>query len=99
MVKNIDNKDLILFWQFTIRTIEELDIVSNQNLSIEMFLIRLIYINSIKHDDHSERNNDHQKSIEKKVVSELKQKLLIKLKILLKKKKNKRNSNRSQSRK
>ena len=35
--KNIDNKALILFWQFTVRTIEELDIVSNQNLAIEMF--------------------------------------------------------------
>merc|ERR1711991_177851 len=31
----IDNQVLILFWQFTIRTFEELDIVSNQNLSIE----------------------------------------------------------------
>ena len=46
--QNIDNHILILFWQFTIRTIEELDIVSNQNLSIEMFLMRLIYISSAK---------------------------------------------------
>ncbi|MDA7573507.1 DNA polymerase III subunit gamma/tau [Candidatus Pelagibacter sp.] len=44
----IDNKTLILFWQFTIKTLEELDIVSNQNLSIEMFLIRLIHLKSIK---------------------------------------------------
>ena len=27
----------MLFWQFTIKTIDELDLVSNQNLSIEMF--------------------------------------------------------------
>ena len=40
---NIDSEMLILFWQFTIKTLSELDIVSNQNLSIEMFLIRLIY--------------------------------------------------------
>ena len=39
---------LLLFWQFTIKTIGELDIVSNQNLSIEMFLIRLMHIVSIK---------------------------------------------------
>ena len=45
---NIDSKTLILFWQFTIKTIEELDIVSNQNLSIEMFLMRLIYLSSFK---------------------------------------------------
>ena len=41
---NIDKQVLILFWQFTIRTLDELDIVSNQNLSIEMFLMRLIYL-------------------------------------------------------
>tara|TARA_B100001175_G_scaffold222089_1_gene189077 strand:- start:768 stop:2423 length:1656 start_codon:yes stop_codon:yes gene_type:complete len=39
---------LILFWQFTISSLEELDIVSNQHLSIEMFLIRLMYLSSIK---------------------------------------------------
>ena len=44
----IDKKILILFWQFTIKTLEELDIVSNQNLSIEMFLIRLMYLKSLK---------------------------------------------------
>jgi len=46
--KKIDNATLILFWQFTIKTLEELDIVSNQHLSMEMFLIRLIHLKSIK---------------------------------------------------
>ena len=46
--KKVNNKTLILFWQFTIKTLEELDIVSNQHLSIEMFLIRLIHVKSIK---------------------------------------------------
>jgi len=46
--KNINNETLILFWQFTIQTLEELDIVSNQHLSMEMFLIRLIHLKSIK---------------------------------------------------
>jgi len=44
----IDPSALILFWQFTISTLDELSIVSNQNLSMEMFLIRLMYLNSIK---------------------------------------------------
>jgi len=44
----INNEILILFWQFTIKTLEELDIVSNQHLSIEMFLIRLIHLKSAK---------------------------------------------------
>jgi len=34
--------------QFTIQTLGELDIVSNQHLSIEMFLLRLIHIKGFK---------------------------------------------------
>ena len=45
--KDISNETLLLFWQFTIKTLEEIDIVSNQNLSIEMFLIRLIHLKEI----------------------------------------------------
>ena len=47
IAKEVKSEILILFWQFTIKTLEELDIVSNQNLSIEMFLIRLIYLKDI----------------------------------------------------
>ena len=46
--EKVNNETLILFWQFTIKTLEELDIVSNQHLSMEMFLIRLIHLKSIK---------------------------------------------------
>ena len=48
IAKRIDSETLILFWQFTIRTLDELDIVSNQHLSIEMFLMRLMHIKSLK---------------------------------------------------
>ena len=44
----LDPEVLILFWQFAISSLEELDIVSNQHLSIEMFLIRLMHLSSIK---------------------------------------------------
>ena len=46
--EKVNNETLILFWQFTIKALEELDIVSNQHLSMEMFLIRLMYLKSIK---------------------------------------------------
>ena len=55
--KEINPEILLLFWQFTIKSLEELDIVSDQNLSIEMFLIRLMYLkeqkiyNSLKNSD------------------------------------------------
>ena len=54
----VDNQVLILFWQFSIRTIEELDIVSNQNLSMEMFLIRLIHIASTKKKSENKNFDD-----------------------------------------
>ncbi len=44
----IDSKVLILFWQFAIFFLEEIDIVSNQHISIEMFLIRLMHLSSVK---------------------------------------------------
>ncbi len=51
-IKSISNKVesdvLVLFWQFAISSLEELDIVSNQHLSIEMFLIRLMHLQSLK---------------------------------------------------
>mgnify|MGYP001402547803 FL=1 len=48
-ISNATNpEEVILFWQFTIKTINELDLVSNQNLSVEMFLVRLMYLRGIK---------------------------------------------------
>ncbi len=71
----IDNDILILFWQFTIKSLEELDIVSNQHLSIEMFLMRLIYLsgskpkNEINLSSLAKKNQDD----ELKITSKLKQ--------------------------
>ena len=58
----IDNNVLLLFWQFTIKTLDELDIVTNQHLSIEMFLLRLMYLTDLKFDVDDEKNisTDHQ---------------------------------------
>ena len=46
--KEISSEILLLFWQFTIKTLGELNIISNQNLSMEMFLIRLMYLKGEK---------------------------------------------------
>ena len=57
----VDPEVLILFWQFAISSLEELDIVSNQHLSIEMFLIRLMHLSSIKLNKNTdlEQSNDN----------------------------------------
>ncbi len=54
----IDQKALLLFWQFTIKTLEEIEIVLNQNLSIEMFLIRLIHLKEIINFDEKSKNEN-----------------------------------------
>ena len=54
----VDTEVLILFWQFAISSLEELDIVSNQHLSIEMFLIRLMHLSSIKLKKTPDFNTD-----------------------------------------
>ena len=58
MANDINNEILLLFWQFTIKTLEEINIVSNQNLSIEMFLIRLIHLRKISNFNRVEEDLD-----------------------------------------
>ncbi len=69
IASNINNEILILFWQFTIRTLDELDIVSNQNLSIEMFLIRLMHLNKKETNIKNIEANDLIKNFGQKDVS------------------------------
>ena len=40
-------QDIGLFWQLTIKTIDDLRIVGNENLSLEMFIMQLIHLKDI----------------------------------------------------
>ena len=42
--KNIDMQDIGLFWQLTIKTIDDLRIVGNENLTLEMYVMQLIHL-------------------------------------------------------
>jgi DNA polymerase-3 subunit gamma/tau len=72
--QKVNNETLILFWQFTIKALEELDIVSNQNLSMEMFLIRLIHLKSIKNKSKVEYESSNQTNNNTSQTSSLSQK-------------------------
>ena len=52
--ENVESSLLILFWQFTIQVLSELEIISNQNLSIEMFLVRLVHLKDVKNVKNSQ---------------------------------------------
>ena len=49
--KDIDMQDIGLFWQLTIKTIDDLKIVGNENLTLEMYIMQLIHL---KHLDEKE---------------------------------------------
>ncbi len=42
--KKIDMNTLIIFWQFILKGIDELSVISNPTLSLEMIIIRLVYL-------------------------------------------------------
>ncbi len=77
-IKKISNElnteILILFWQFTINTLEELNIVVDQNISIEMFLVRLLHIRSIKTQSLTDSHNMELKIDNKNTTIERKKK-------------------------
>ena len=85
--KKIDNNVLILYWQFTIKTLDELDIVSNQNLLIEMFLIRLMFLSGVKQKDNNLNKNTITEKFDKNIVSDFKNDTINQIKNLKKKKK------------
>ena len=77
MSEKLDAHTLLLFWQFTIETMDEVNIVNDPNLSVEMFLIRLLYLkgNQTKTDNPlPNQNNNIDNNFEKKkiVVNQLK---------------------------
>ena len=75
--KELNSEDLILFWQFTIKVIDEISIVSNPNLSVEMFLIRLMYLKDFKkqkkiEDIKANIHDETKKSVSPKTVEQIK---------------------------
>ncbi len=65
--QKVDNNVLILFWQFTIRTLEEIEIVTNQNLTIEMYLIRLMNLISSKIEENLAVSENLNEKITKRI--------------------------------
>ncbi len=45
--KNLNMQDLGLFWQLTIKTMDDLKVVANENLTLEMYIMQLIHLKDI----------------------------------------------------
>ena len=74
LANSVNNEVLLLFWQFTIKTLEEVEVVSNQHIAMEMFLIRLIHLKGISNynlaDLNNKKSNEHNidKVLENRIV-------------------------------
>ena len=64
--KNIDMQDIGLFWQFTIKTIDDLRIVGNENLTLEMYVMQLVHLKNIENKKIISKDNNIEKNIELK---------------------------------
>tara|TARA_B100001057_G_scaffold331677_1_gene331989 strand:+ start:76 stop:1746 length:1671 start_codon:yes stop_codon:yes gene_type:complete len=67
--KNIDMQDIGLFWQLTLKTIEDLKIVGNENLALEMYIMQLVHLKNIDSKKENEiLENDNIQLTEKKLI-------------------------------
>jgi len=67
--KNLDSQDLGIFWQLTIKTMDDLKIVGNENLALEMYVMQLMHLKNI--DQKPESTLDlysNEESLESKSV-------------------------------
>ena len=76
--KNIDMQDIGLFWQLTIKTIDDLRIVGNENLTLEMYIMQLVHLKNIdaRKENVNLENNNNQLSNENLVGKKIDDKTL-----------------------
>ena len=55
--KNIDMQDIGLFWQLTIKTIDDLRIVGNENLTLEMYIMQLVHLKNLEEKKEKDDND------------------------------------------
>ncbi len=67
--EGIDIDDIGLFWQFTIKTIDDLKIVSDEEITLEMYVLQLLHLKTMKASTTNDISNEptsfnHQKKNE-----------------------------------
>ena len=71
--KNLNSQDLGIFWQLTIKTIDDLKIIGNENLALEMYVMQLMHLKSIDQREeilNESHSNSDSLSLKKNILSE-----------------------------
>ena len=74
--KNLDMQDIGLFWQLTIKTIDDLRLVGNENLTLEMYVMQLLYLKNIDTNKEIQNLDNNQQSNERLVGKKIDDKTL-----------------------
>ena len=69
--QNIDMQDIGLFWQLTLKTIDDLRIVGNENLTLEMYVMQMTHLKNIDKKNENDYSFDNQENL---VINKLKDK-------------------------
>ena len=69
--QNIDMQDIGLFWQLTLKTIDDLRIVGNENLTLEMYVMQMTHLKNIDKKNEIDYSFDNQENL---VINKLKDK-------------------------
>ena len=65
--KNINMQDIGLFWQLTIKTLDDLRIVGNENLTLEMYIMQMIHLRNL--DERKDIIFNEEKIIENQKIN------------------------------
>ena len=69
--ENIDMQDIGLFWQLTIKTIDDLRIVGSEHLTLEMYVMQLTHIINIESNTKIDSHNNTNLNLKRKnLISE-----------------------------
>ncbi len=71
--KNLNAQDLGIFWQLTIKTIEDLRFVANENLLLEMYIMQLMHVKGMDSTEELSNNISSKEALEtskKKSITE-----------------------------
>ena len=64
--KNIEMQDIGLFWQLTLKTLDDLRIIGNENLTLEMYVMQLVHLKNSEEKNKDETNEENIPSEKKK---------------------------------
>ena len=69
--KNLDTQDLGIFWQLTIKTMDDLKIIGNENLTLEMYVMQMIHLKNIdeREEISTESYSNRESLLSQKIIS------------------------------